>query len=62
MIKLAKLIIAEKPSLAMNIVKSIGGMQKNDGYFENAEYIVTFAFGHLLKLYDLDNFFDRNKT
>ncbi|MBU3093850.1 topoisomerase C-terminal repeat-containing protein [Clostridium sp. CF011] len=59
---MAKLIIAEKPSLAMNIVKSIGNMKKNDGYFENAEYIVTFAFGHLLKLYDVDDYFDRAKT
>ncbi len=57
-----KLIIAEKPSLAMNIVKSIGSMKKNDGYFENDEYVVTFAFGHLLKLYDIDDYFNREKT
>ncbi len=30
-----KLVIAEKPSLAMNVVKSIGNMSKSDGYFEN---------------------------
>jgi DNA topoisomerase III len=46
----------------MNIVKSIGGMKKSDGYFSNAEYIVTFAFGHLLKLYDVDDYFNRAKT
>ena len=57
-----KLVIAEKPSLAMNVVKSIGNMSKFDGYFENKDYIITFAFGHLLQLYDVDNYFDREKT
>jgi DNA topoisomerase-3 len=57
-----KLIIAEKPSLAMNIVKGVGNMNKSDGYFENKDYIITFAFGHLLQLYDVDNYFNREKT
>lgn len=56
------LVIAEKPSLAMNIVSTIGDMKKNDGYFENADYIVTFAYGHLLQLYDVDDYFQREKT
>ena len=34
-----KLIIAEKPSLARNIVNAIGNMKKKDGYFENDEYL-----------------------
>lgn len=57
-----KLIIAEKPSLAMNVVKSIGNMNKHDGYFENRYYIITFAFGHLLQLFDVDDYFNREKT
>ncbi|MCH4200944.1 MAG: DNA topoisomerase [Clostridium tyrobutyricum] len=57
-----KLIIAEKPSLAMNVVKSIGNMNKHDGYFENQYYIITFAFGHLLQLFDVDDYFNREKT
>lgn len=43
-------IIAEKPSLARNIVEGIGKMNKKSGYFENSEYIVTYAFGHLFSL------------
>ncbi|MBQ7363314.1 MAG: topoisomerase C-terminal repeat-containing protein [Clostridia bacterium] len=48
------LIIAEKPSLARNIVAGIGKMDKKDGYFENADYIVTWAFGHLFSLADVE--------
>lgn len=57
-----KVIIAEKPSLAMNVVKSIGSMNKADGYFQNRDYIVTFAYGHLLRLCDVDDYFNREKT
>lgn len=57
-----KLIICEKPSLAMNVAKAIGNMNKNDGYFENDEYVVTFAFGHLFSLQDIDDYFNRGKT
>ena len=57
-----KLIIAEKPSHAMEIVKAAGKMNKNDGYFENDEYIISFAFGHLLALQDIDDYYKREKT
>ena len=57
-----KVIIAEKPSLAMSIVRAIGKFQKHDGYFENDEYIVTFGFGHLFTLYSIDDYFNREKT
>ena len=51
-----KLIIAEKPSLARNIVTAIGVMQKRDGYYENNDYIVSYAFGHLFSLCDLEDY------
>lgn len=51
-----KLIIAEKPSLARNISDSIGNMKRKDGYFEGSEYIVTWAFGHLFSLCDIENY------
>ena len=50
-----KVIIAEKPSLARNIVAAIDPkMKKRDGFFENEEYLVTYAYGHLFHLYDIE--------
>ncbi len=49
-------IIAEKPSLARNIVAGIGKMDKKDGYFINGEYIVSWAFGHLFSLVDVESY------
>lgn len=58
-----KLIIAEKPSLAKNICKAISpapkwvaGKHKNSGYYENSDYIVSYAFGHLLQLQDAEDY------
>ena len=51
-----KLIIAEKPSLARNIVQAIGTMNRKDGYFENDNYLVTWAFGHLFTLFDIEDY------
>ncbi len=50
------LIIAEKPSLGRNIADSIGGMAKRNGYMEGTEYIVTWAFGHLFSLVDIEDY------
>ena len=49
-----KLIIAEKPSLARNIAGAIGNMKKHRSYFEGGGYIVTWAFGHLFSLADVE--------
>ncbi len=48
------LIIAEKPSLARNIASAIGKMNKKGNYFEGSGYIVTWAFGHLFSLCDIE--------
>ena len=52
------LIIAEKPSLARNIVSAIGNMKRNDGFYSNNEYIVSWAFGHLFSLADIEDYED----
>ncbi len=50
------LIIAEKPSLARNIVAGIGKMDRKDGYFIGGDYIVSWAFGHLFSLADIEHY------
>lgn len=50
------LIIAEKPSLARNIASAIGTLSKHNGYLEGEGYIVTWAFGHLFSLCDIEHY------
>lgn len=44
------LVIAEKPSVANDIAKALGGFQKESDYFEGAEMIIGSAVGHLLEI------------
>jgi DNA topoisomerase-3 len=44
------LIIAEKPSVAADIAKAIGGFKKESDYFESDQYVLSSAVGHLLEL------------
>src|ERR1041385_5972400 len=44
------LIIAEKPSVASDIAKAIGGFKRVDDYYESDKYVVSSAVGHLLEL------------
>jgi len=55
------LIIAEKPSLARNILSGIAKVQdkeltKKNGYYEGGNYIVTWVFGHLFSLADIEDY------
>ncbi len=50
------LIIAEKPSLARNIASALGVGQKKNGYLEGNGYLVTWAFGHLFSLCDIEDY------
>ena len=51
-----RLIIAEKPSVSKNIADALRIKGRQDGYFEGDDYIVTWAFGHLLQLYDAKDY------
>jgi len=48
------LVIAEKPSVAQDIVKALtplaGKFEKHDEHFENDKYVVTSAVGHLVEI------------
>lgn len=57
------LIIAEKPELAKSIVNAIDGkLNKNDGYFEKGNYVVTWAYGHILRLKAPEEYDEENKN
>ena len=56
-----QLIIAEKPSLARNIIAGIAKLQsdemkKYNGYYEGGNYVVTWVFGHLFSLADVEEY------
>ena len=50
------LVIAEKPSVASDLAKALGGFKKETDYFENDRFIISSAVGHLLELAPPDGF------
>jgi len=44
------LIIAEKPSVASDIAKALGNIKKDGDHFENDQYVISSAVGHLVEL------------
>ncbi|MBI1906046.1 MAG: DNA topoisomerase III [Rhodocyclales bacterium] len=51
-----QLIIAEKPSVAQDIARALGGFTKEKDYFESDDYVLSSAVGHLLELVVPDEF------
>lgn len=51
-----KLILAEKPSVAKNIADALNIKTKNDGFYSGDGYLITWAFGHLVELYDAKDY------
>lgn len=45
-----KLVIAEKPSVAMSLAAVLGAAERKDGYLEGSGYLVSWCVGHLLEL------------
>ena len=58
---MAKVIIAEKPSVAKNIADALKIKSRKDGSFEGNGYYITWAFGHLLQLYDAKDYDENMK-
>jgi DNA topoisomerase III len=44
------LVIAEKPSVALDIARALGKFEKQRDYFENEHYVISSAIGHLVEL------------
>jgi DNA topoisomerase-3 len=44
------LIIAEKPSVAADVARALGGFTRHDDYFESDRYVLSSAVGHLLEI------------
>ena len=49
-ILIAKLVVAEKPSVAMSYAKVLGATNRQDGYLEGNGYLVSWCVGHLVEL------------
>ena len=47
---IAKLIVTEKPSVAMAYAKVLGATNRQDGYLEGNGYLVSWCVGHLVEL------------
>lgn len=47
---MSKLVIAEKPSVALSLAKVLGAYQRQDGYMEGNGYLVSWCVGHLVGL------------
>lgn len=50
------LVIAEKPSVAKDIGKVLKATKKGDGYIYNDEYVISWAIGHLVVLYNPEDY------
>ncbi len=44
------LVIAEKPSVAADIARALGRLERKDDAFENDQYVISSAVGHLVEL------------
>lgn len=57
-----KVVLAEKPSVAKSIATALGAKTRQDGYYEGNGYLVTWAVGHLVELYDAKEYIPEMKS
>ncbi len=50
------MVLAEKPSVARDIARVLGASERGDGFLYNDKYIVSWALGHLVGLYDPEDY------
>ena len=56
-----KLVIAEKPSVAISIAKVLGANVRRSGFYEGNGYIVSWCVGHLIQMANPDKYDDKYK-
>lgn len=56
-----RLVIAEKPSVGREIAKNLGAFDRNHGYIEGPDWVVTWALGHLVELAEPAHYSERYK-
>lgn len=50
------LVVAEKPSVARDIAKTLGATQKGDGVLMGEKYVISWAIGHLVTLAEPEDY------
>ncbi|MCP4113968.1 MAG: DNA topoisomerase III [Desulfobacteraceae bacterium] len=53
---MTELILTEKFSVASDFAKALGVKAKKDGYFEGDAHVITWAVGHLVELFEPDDY------
>nr|WP_304505314.1 DNA topoisomerase III [Aneurinibacillus sp. XH2] len=56
------LVLAEKPSVAKEIARVLGARQKHKSHYEGADYVVTWALGHLVTLAEPEDYDSKFST
>ena len=60
--KMKKLVLAEKPSVARDIARVLGCKKQTKNYIEGDKYVVTWGLGHLVTLADPEGYDKKLKT
>jgi DNA topoisomerase-3 len=53
--------VAEKPSVALDIMKALGKFENKKDYYESEEYVITWSVGHIVELFEPEDYDKKNK-